>query len=95
MQDIDDILRNRTEKRQLGNSKGNTFSTATFAIQEEDGVAGPIDPREYWSAILPEAVADHDAQVRIYACSRPLPHFQYHGTTGLLDPGNYILKLLP
>ena len=30
-QDIDDILARRTEKRQLGNSKGNTFSTATFS----------------------------------------------------------------
>lgn len=38
MQDIDDILRNRTEKRQLGNSKGNTFSTATFTIEEEPQV---------------------------------------------------------
>ena len=38
MQDIDDILRNRTEKRQLGNGKGNTFSTATFAIEEEPQV---------------------------------------------------------
>ncbi len=37
-QDIDDILRNRTEKRQLGNSKGNTFSTATFTIEEEPQV---------------------------------------------------------
>lgn len=38
MQDIDDILRNRTEKRQLGNSKGNTFSTATFTVEEEPQV---------------------------------------------------------
>lgn len=38
VQDIDDILRNRTEKRQLGNSKGNTFSTATFTIEEEPQV---------------------------------------------------------
>ena len=38
MQDIDDILRNRTEKRQLGNSKGNTFCTATFTIEEEPQV---------------------------------------------------------
>ena len=37
-QDIDDILRNRTEKRQLGFSKGNTFSTATFTIEEEPQV---------------------------------------------------------
>ena len=38
-QDIDDILRNRTEKRQLGFSKGNTFSTATFTIEEEPQVS--------------------------------------------------------
>ena len=38
-QDIDDILRNRTEKRQLGFSKGNTFSTATFAVEEEPQVS--------------------------------------------------------
>ncbi len=38
-QDIDDILRNRTEKRQLGNGKGNTFSTATFTIEEEPQVS--------------------------------------------------------
>ena len=37
-QDIDDILRNRTEKRQLGFSKGNTFSTATFTVVEEPQV---------------------------------------------------------
>jgi hypothetical protein len=35
VQDIDDILARRTEKRQLGNSKGNTFSTATFSFKEE------------------------------------------------------------
>ncbi|BDA49984.1 Chromodomain-helicase-DNA-binding protein 6 [Coccomyxa sp. Obi] len=59
-EDIDSILARRTEKRQLGNSKGNTFSTATFSVQEEE--ANKIaDPREYWSAILPEAVASHDA----------------------------------
>ena len=38
VQDIDDILRSRTEKRQLGNSKGNTFSTVTFTIDEEPKV---------------------------------------------------------
>lgn len=62
-QDIDAILAQRTEKRQLGNSKGNTFSTATFAIAEED--AQKVDPREYWSAILPDAVASYDAQARL------------------------------
>ena len=42
VQDIDDILRNRTEKRQLGNSKGNTFSTATFSVEEEPQVPLPL-----------------------------------------------------
>ena len=66
VQDIDSILARRTEKRQLGNSKGNTFSTATFSVQEEE--ANEIaDPREYWSAILPEAVASHDAHVRPFS----------------------------
>ena len=44
VQDIDDILRNRTEKRQLGNGKGNTFSTATFAIEEEPQVPSTFPP---------------------------------------------------
>ncbi|CAK0786707.1 hypothetical protein CVIRNUC_009921 [Coccomyxa viridis] len=61
-EDIDDILRNRTEKRQLGFSKGNTFSTATFTIEEEPQVTNAADARNYWSAILPDVVAAHDAQ---------------------------------
>ena len=44
VQDIDDILRNRTEKRQLGNSKGNTFSTATFTVEEEPQVPSSCPP---------------------------------------------------
>ncbi len=31
---IDAILNGRTEKRQLGSRKGNTFSTANFAFQD-------------------------------------------------------------
>ena len=31
---IDAILNGRTEKRQLGSRKGNTFSTASFAFQD-------------------------------------------------------------
>ena len=34
-EDIDAILAGRTEKRQLGSRAGNTFSTATFAVQEQ------------------------------------------------------------
>ena len=33
-EDIDQILAGRTEKRQIGNRKGNTFSTATFATND-------------------------------------------------------------
>ena len=33
-EDIDAILAGRTEKRQIGSRAGNTFSTATFAVQE-------------------------------------------------------------
>ena len=47
VQDIDDILRNRTEKRQLGNSKGNTFSTATFTIEEEPQVPQICPPAHH------------------------------------------------
>ena len=33
-EDIQAILANRTEKRQIGSKAGNTFSTATFAVTE-------------------------------------------------------------
>jgi len=33
---IDDILRNRAERRQVGSRKGNTFSTATFVAEEAE-----------------------------------------------------------
>lgn len=33
-ENIDQILAGRTEKRQIGNRKGNTFSTATFSSNE-------------------------------------------------------------
>lgn len=33
-ENIDEILAGRTEKRQIGNRKGNTFSTATFAVND-------------------------------------------------------------
>ena len=40
VQNIDEILAGRTQKRQLGSRAGNTFSTATFAAEEE-AVRGP------------------------------------------------------
>ena len=33
-ENIDQILAGRTEKRQIGSRKGNTFSTATFSSNE-------------------------------------------------------------
>ena len=33
-EDIDQILAGRSEKRQIGSRKGNTFSTATFSTNE-------------------------------------------------------------
>lgn len=33
-EDINAILAGRTEKRQIGSRAGNTFSTATFTVQE-------------------------------------------------------------
>lgn len=35
-EDIDDILRGRTEKRQIGSRAGNSFSVATFAAEKDD-----------------------------------------------------------
>ncbi|KAK9833308.1 hypothetical protein WJX81_005199 [Elliptochloris bilobata] len=60
-EDIDAILAGRTEKRQIGSAAGNTFSTATFAA--EPAAAEAMDERAYWAAVLPEAVASHDAQL--------------------------------
>ncbi|KAK9835518.1 hypothetical protein WJX74_002180 [Apatococcus lobatus] len=57
---IDAILNGRTEKRQLGSRKGNTFSTASFAFQDAEGKEGE---RDFWSNIMPEAIAAHDQQV--------------------------------
>ena len=34
-EDIDQILAGRTDKRQIGNRKGNTFSTATFGASND------------------------------------------------------------
>lgn len=36
-ENIDQILAGRTEKRQIGSRKGNTFSTATFSSNEVKG----------------------------------------------------------
>ncbi|KAK9815748.1 hypothetical protein WJX72_008847 [[Myrmecia] bisecta] len=62
-EDIDQILAGRTEKRQIGSRAGNTFSVATFAA-EEPKVRAPSDEREYWAAVLPDAVAAYDKQLK-------------------------------
>jgi len=67
---IDDILSTRAERRQVGSRKGNTFSTATFVVDEaappsadEPPAAEPAQQQpqlsgaEYWAAHLPDAVA--------------------------------------
>ena len=43
-EDIDQILAGRSEKRQIGSRKGNTFSTATFSTNE---VSLPLAPPCY------------------------------------------------
>ncbi|CAG9464557.1 unnamed protein product [Pedinophyceae sp. YPF-701] len=48
--DIDAILQQKTEKRQIGSRAGNHFSTATFAADVDVG------NKEYWESVLPDAV---------------------------------------
>ncbi|GFR52261.1 hypothetical protein Agub_g14795 [Astrephomene gubernaculifera] len=74
-EDINQILEGRTEKRQIGSRAGNTFSVATFALDDANNAdngdprVGPRgrrageDDKEYWRSLLPEAVAAHEAQL--------------------------------
>jgi hypothetical protein len=66
------ILAGRSEKRQLGSRKGNTFSIAHFAAAggaepEQAEAAGaeadaaPLDAKAFWADLLPEAVQAHEA----------------------------------
>ena len=48
VQNIDEILAGRTQKRQLGSRAGNTFSTATFAAEEK-----PVCDVVYFSPSCP------------------------------------------
>lgn len=66
------ILSGRTEKRQLGAKKGNSFSVATFATEEASTSEAPRprkkkggvdDDRAFWAEMLPEAVQEHDERV--------------------------------
>ena len=61
-EDIDDILKGRTEKRIVGGGRaGNTFSVATFEVSGSDGSEIPSkengDDASFWSTLLPEAAA--------------------------------------
>ncbi|KAG2455048.1 hypothetical protein HYH02_000873 [Chlamydomonas schloesseri] len=80
-EDINQILEGRTERRQIGSRAGNTFSVATFVVDDAAGTGGGggggdgLPPRrrgrgaaaaedeaekEYWRALLPDAVANHE-----------------------------------
>jgi superfamily II DNA or RNA helicase len=71
-EDIDEILKGRTEKRQIGGRAGNTFSIATFEVG--DGGAGATganaggggnahgDDKAFWATLLPEAAAAHEEE---------------------------------
>jgi len=68
------ILAGRSEKRQLGSRKGNTFSVAHFAAtgaEHEAGLELPEqhqeelvgrDSKTFWADLLPEAAARHAAE---------------------------------
>ncbi|GMH41988.1 hypothetical protein BSKO_09907 [Bryopsis sp. KO-2023] len=55
-EDIDQILKNRSEKRQIGSRAGNTFSEVTFSVKANEN-------REYWANLLPDAVEKHNAKM--------------------------------
>jgi hypothetical protein len=64
------ILLGRSEKRQLGCRKGNTFSIAHFGDgggelepeQEAEPEGATKDAKAFWSELLPEAAAEHAAR---------------------------------
>lgn len=72
------ILVGRSEKRQLGNRKGNTFSIAHFGDgggeldpelelelqQQEEAQVAAKDAKTFWAELLPEAAADHAARAK-------------------------------
>jgi hypothetical protein len=65
------ILAGRSEKRQLGSRKGNTFSIAHFAAggaepelpeaAEAEAEPAAVDAKAFWAELLPEAVQAHEA----------------------------------
>lgn len=61
------ILAGRSEKRQLGSRKGNTFSIATFAAAgapEAEADEDAVDAKTFWAEMLPEAAAAHAAALQ-------------------------------
>lgn len=54
VEDIDTILQNRVERREMASRKGNTFSTATFAVGAGDAAAAAGIS---WEELMPEAMA--------------------------------------
>ena len=65
-EDIDQILKGRTEKRQIGGRAGNTFSIATFEIEgggaPGSGPNNAADDKSFWATLLPEAAAAHETE---------------------------------
>lgn len=67
-EDIDQILKGRTEKRQIGGRAGNSFSIATFEIEgAATGTNGAApnaagNDKAFWATLLPEAAAAHETE---------------------------------
>ncbi len=62
-EDIEQILKGRTEKRQIGGKAGNTFSVATFGEQAATPGKGDKTDKtdeEFWKSLLPDAVDSHE-----------------------------------
>ena len=59
-EDIEQILKGRTEKRQIGGRAGNTFSVATFGEQAPTPGKGEKNDEDFWKSLLPDAVASHE-----------------------------------
>jgi hypothetical protein len=55
-ENIDEILSNRTEKRQIGGRAGNTFSVATFEAEKDANA----NDKEFWQTLLPDAAKQYE-----------------------------------
>eukprot|EP00878_Enallax_costatus_P046663 GHUV01056913.1.p1 GENE.GHUV01056913.1~~GHUV01056913.1.p1 ORF type:complete len:503 (+),score=214.95 GHUV01056913.1:285-1793(+) len=86
-EDIDQILAGRSEKRQLGSRKGNTFSIAHFAAAggaeaEAEAEDDAVDAKTFWAELLPEAAAAHAAALE--EAKQPEVGDQWGGLAGWL-----------